>query len=214
MKKKLVVISAINFIEGGPLTVLYNLLDNLTPIISNNYRIIVLINDKVLLEDYNFEYIEFKYSKKSWIFRIYYEYLYFYFLSSRLKPYIWFSLHDITPFVNSTHKLVYCHNPAPFYKTNLNDLFVCPKFYLFSKFYLFLYKFNIKSNDYIIVQQEWLRKKFSKFYNKDNIVVSHPVLSTIAQTYIPHKYSFKQLNNSFLFKKFHLLPLIKIMYAC
>ena len=91
MKKKLVVISAINFIEGGPLTVLYNLLDNLTPIISNNYRIIVLINDKVLLEDYNFEYIEFKYSKKSWIFRIYYEYLYFYFLSSRLKPYIWFS---------------------------------------------------------------------------------------------------------------------------
>lgn len=154
------------------------MLDSFNSINSNNYRIIVLINNKELIKNYQFEYIEFKNSKKSWFFRIYYEYLYFYFLSSRLKPYIWFSLHDISPFVKSTHKLLYCHNPAPFFKTNLNDFFVCPKFYLFSKFYFFLYKFNIKSNDYVIVQQEWLRNEFSNFFNKSNIVVSHPVSST------------------------------------
>lgn len=178
MKNKLIVISAINFTEGGPLTVLHSLLDSFTSLNTYNYRIVVLVNDKELIKDYKYDYIEFKNSKKSWIFRIFYEYLYFYFLSSRLNPHIWLSLHDISPFVKSSHKLVYCHNPAPFYKTNPKDFFLCPKFYLFSKFYLFLYKFNIKSNDYVIVQQEWLRNEFSNFFNKSNIVVSHPV-STI-----------------------------------
>ena len=119
----MIVISAINFVEGGPLTVLHNLLDSFNSI-NSDYRIIVLINNKELIKNYQFEHIEFKNSKKSWFFRIYYEYLYFYFLSSGLKPYIWFSLHDISPFVKSTHKLLYCHNPAPFYKTNLNDFFI------------------------------------------------------------------------------------------
>ena len=132
MKKKLIVISAINFTEGGPLTVLYNLLDSFTLSAPKHYHIIVLINNRELLKDYRFEYIEFRNSKKSWFLRLYYEYIYFYFLSSRIKPYIWLSLHDITPFVNATYKLLYCHNPAPFYHARFNDLFVCPKFYLFS----------------------------------------------------------------------------------
>ncbi len=103
---------------------------------------------------------------------------------------MWLSLHDISPFVKSSHKLVYCHNPAPFYKTNLKDFFLCPKFYLFSKFYLFLYKFNIKSNDYVIVQQEWLRNEFSNFFNKSNIVVSHPVSTTQKKVTISIEKSF------------------------
>ena len=176
MKKKLLVISAINFIEGGPLTVLYSLLNALTSINSNSYRIIVLINKKELLKDYKFEYIVLNKSKNSWFFRLYYEYIYFYFLSRRIKPYIWFSLHDITPFVKATHKLLYCHNPAPFYQTTINDFFVSPKFYLFSKFYIYLYKFNINSNNYVIVQQDWLRQEFSKFYNNNQIIVSYPII--------------------------------------
>ena len=191
MKKKLLVISAINFIEGGPLTVLYSLLNTLTSINSNSYRIIILINKKELLKDYKFEYIVFKKSKKSWFFRLYYEYIYFYFLSRRIKPYIWFSLHDITPFVKATYKLLYCHNPAPFYNSKLKEFFVCPKFYLFSKFYIFLYKFNIKSNDYVVVQQEWLRNEFSNFFNKSNIIVSYPVTSSQMPINISIEKSFK-----------------------
>jgi hypothetical protein len=188
MKKKVLVISAINFTEGGPLTVLHNLLDSFTYENSRDYRIIVLINNKELIKNYQFDYIEFINSKKSWFFRLFYEYIYFYFLSLNIKPYIWFSLHDISPFVKSTYKILYCHNPAPFYNTTFNEFFVCPKFYLFSKLYLFLYKFNIKSNDYVIVQQDWLRNKFSKFFNIDNIMVSHPVLSTKVQTTISKKF--------------------------
>ena len=191
MKEKVIVISAINFTEGGPLTVLHNLLDAFNSINSNNYRIIVLINNRELLRNYNCDYIEFKNSKKSWFFRIYYEYLYFYLLSLRLKPYIWFSLHDISPFVKSNYKLLYCHNPAPFYNSRLKEFFVCPKFYLFSKFYIFLYKFNIKSNDYVVVQQEWLRNEFSNFFNKSNIIVSHPVTSTQMPVNISIEKSFK-----------------------
>lgn len=176
MKRRLLVISAINFIEGGPLTILYSLLDSFNSINYNSYRIIILINKKELLKDYKFEHIEFKNSKKSWFFRLYYEYIYFYFLSRRIKPYIWFSLHDITPFVKATYKLLYCHNPAPFYHTTINDFFVSPKFYLFSKFYIYLYKFNINSNNYVIVQQDWLRQEFSKFYNNNQIIVSYPII--------------------------------------
>ena len=185
---KLLIISAINFTDGGPLTVLHNILLNLIKYNNNKYEILVLVNSKKIVSDYGVNCIEFKHSKKSWFLRLYYEYIYFFFLSLKLKPHIWLSLHDVTPFVKARKQLVYCHNASPFYKVNISDLFFAPKFFLFCKLYIHLYKFNVNSNSFIIVQQEWLRNKFSKFYNEDNIVVSHPVLSSNVPTNISQKF--------------------------
>ena len=173
--KKTIVISAINFRNGGPLSVLNDCLQYLDKDLSSEYKIIALVHKKTILEHTeNIEFIEFPKSVKSYFYRLYYEYIFFKKLSKKLKPYLWFSLHDMTPNVVSDIRAVYCHNPSPFYKINLNEFFLDYKFALFSWLYKYLYKINITKNDFIIVQQEWLRDEFIKLYGVKNVVVANP----------------------------------------
>jgi len=108
--------------------------------------------------------------------RCFYEYVYFYFLSKKIKPYLWLSLHDITPNVKTEKMAVYCHNPSPFYHVKKEKLFLDKKFTLFTWLYKYLYKINIRKNNYVIVQQQWMREAFKKMYGISNIVVANPKL--------------------------------------
>ena len=178
MKKKKIVISAINFRSGGPLSVLNDCLEYLDNNLSEKFEIVALIHKKsVVLKTKNIEFIEFPNSINSYFYRIYYEYFHFYGLSKKLKPYLWLSLHDITPRVQSDIQAVYCHNPSPFYKIKLKYFIIDFKFTLFALFYRYLYRINIKANDFVIVQQGWLRKKFIEMYNVENCIVSWPNIS-------------------------------------
>lgn len=172
MKKKIVV-SAINFYQGGPLTILKNCLEYLNDHLSANYEVIALVN-KNIFDLPGITFYEFPLSRKSWLYRLYYEFIYFKFLSKKIGPYLWLSLHDITPNVSTEKLAVYCHNPAPFYKLSLIDCWLEPRFVLFNLFYRFLYAINIKNNDHVIVQQDWIRKHFINTYNIDNVVVASP----------------------------------------
>lgn len=172
--KKTIVVSAINFFEAGPLSVLKDCLQFLSDNLSEQYSIIALVHDSSLLKVSNISYIEFKKSRKSWFYRIYYEYVSFYFHSKRLKPYLWFSLHDITPNVAAEIRAVYCHNPSPFYSFSLRTLFFSYQIALFSLFYKYLYRINMKKNNFVVVQQRWIREEFRKMYNLSNVVVAYP----------------------------------------
>lgn len=172
--KKIIVVSAINFYEGGPLTILKECLEYLSKQMSNEYKIIALVHDTELLSIENIDYIEFKRSRRSWLYRIYYEYIYFKFYSKRIKPHLWLALHDITPNVRADIRAVYCHNPSTFYPFSLRTLWYSYKVCLFSLFYKYLYQFNIHKNNYVIVQQDWIRNEFKKMYGLDNIIVSYP----------------------------------------
>lgn len=173
--RKTIVISAINFRNGGPLSILNDCLEYLDISLSHNYKIIALVHDKsIIVKTKNIEYIEFPKSIKSYLYRIYYEYIYFNKLSKQFKPHLWLSLHDMTPNVTATIQAVYCHNPAPFYKLSFKDIWLEPKFVLFNLFYKYLYSINIKKNDYVIVQQEWLRQKFISMFDIINVLVAHP----------------------------------------
>jgi hypothetical protein len=175
--KKIIVISAINLHSGGPLSVLDDCLRYLDKNLWNDYKIVALVHDKsILSKTKNVTFIEFPKSVMSYIYRFYYEYVYFKKLSKELKPYLWLSLHDITPRVNAKIQAVYCHNPSPFYKVNLHEVSLDIKFTLFSLFYKYLYKINIKKNDFVIVQQEWMRKKFLDMYNIKKCIVSYPLI--------------------------------------
>ncbi len=173
---KKIIISAINLTEaeGGALAVLKECLAYMSENLANDYEIIALVNNKSLFDYGNITYYEFPASKKSWVIRLYYEYFYFLKLSERLKPYLWFSLHDITPNVRAQIKAVYCHNPSPFYKLSFSEAVLDPKFALFNLFYKYLYRINLKKNTYIIVQQEWIKEKFKKSFGINNIIVAHP----------------------------------------
>ena len=145
MKKK-IIISAINFSEGGPLTIYKECLKYLEENSLKEYEIIALVHNKDLFSEFKskIEFIEFKDSKKSYLKRMYYEYFYFKKLSKKLKPYLWFSLHDMTPNVIADKRVVYCHNAMMFYKMTKEERKKSLKLFLFSKFYKYIYKINIK----------------------------------------------------------------------
>ncbi|MFA6402606.1 MAG: glycosyltransferase [Salinivirgaceae bacterium] len=176
MQKRTIIISAINIFEGGPLSVLQDCLSETDSLLSDSYIIIALVYSKSKVKTKNVKLIEFPKSRKSYLYRLYYEYFYFHKISKRFKPFLWLSLHDITPIVNANIRAVYCHNPGPFYKANFNDWKFSPKISLFSLFYKYLYKINIKKNNFIIVQQNWIADRFIKMFDlkKENIIVANP----------------------------------------
>ena len=174
---KTVVISGINIVDGGAKSVYDDLLDTIVKNrLYENEKFIILVSKKELFKKYIpfFEIIEFPKSKISWLNRIYYEYFYFKKLSKRIKPDIWLSMHDITPNVIAKKQYVYCHNPSPFYNMKFKDAKYGWKYYLFSKFYKYLYKINIYKTTAVIVQQEWIAREFKRLYHIPNIIVARP----------------------------------------
>ncbi len=180
LKKQTIVISAINFFEGGPLSVLKDNLKFANDVLSNDFKIIALVHKKELfiLDDFkNIHIIEFPKSKGNYSVRLYLEYFHFKRLSKKWNPHLWFSLHDITPNVKAKIRAVYCHNPTPFKKVKISDLFFQPTIFLFSLFYKILYKINLKKNKYVVLQQTWLKKEFVKMFrlSEQKVLVCHPV---------------------------------------
>lgn len=183
MDKKVVVISGVNLIDAGPLSVFNDFLNTIVmERYSEKYRIIALVGKKELFSKYvdSIEIIEFPKSKKSWFNRLYLEYIGFNKFSKKNNVFIWISMHDITPNVNALHKYVYCHNPSPFNDMSIKDAKFGVKYYLFSKFYRYLYKINIQKNDAVIVQQDWMRKEFIKMYSLKNVIVARPSFPTLS----------------------------------
>ena len=152
-------------------------MDYLDSVLSLEYKIIALVHAKNLcIKTKNIEYIEFPKSISSYIYRFYYEYYYFMKLSKELQPYLWLSLHDMSPRVRTTVQAVYCHNASSFYKVNFKEFLLDKKFAIFSFLYKYIYQINISSNDYVIVQQNWLRDEFKELYNIKECVVSYPIV--------------------------------------
>lgn len=174
--KKTIVISAVNLIEGGTLIILRNALSELSQYFSNNYHIVALVHKKKLADYPNIEYREFTWVKRSWLWRVYFEYVYCRFLSKKLNAYLWLSLHDMTPNVTALLQVVYCHNSTPFYNPKFSSIRYNYKEFLFSRFYKYLYRINIHKNDIVIVQQNWLKEAFKELYRLDDakIIVAKP----------------------------------------
>ncbi|MCP4650712.1 MAG: glycosyltransferase family 4 protein [PVC group bacterium] len=195
---KKIVVSAINISDGGALSILKECLGYLSSNLANEYEIIALVNNKAIFDYKNIKFYSFPKSKKSWLARLYYEYIYFYGFSKKLKPYLWVSLHDMTPNVKADIQAVYCHNPSPFYKLSSKEAFLGGyKFLLFNLFYRYLYAINIKRNKYVIVQQDALRRKFKKFAEAEKVVVAHPTMSNKKQAVVS-----ETAGNSFFYPAF------------
>lgn len=169
---KTIVISAINFNTAGPFAIFDECLCYLSENLSEKYNIIALVHDKKQISFRNIKCIEFKDSRASWLKRIYYEYFYFKKLSVSLNPYLWLSFHDITPNVKSQIRAVYCMNPSPFYRLSLKDIIIDKRFALFAYFYKYLYRINIKKNDFVIVHHDWMRNKFKKLFHISRVIVA------------------------------------------
>lgn len=186
-----IVVSAVNFTEGGPLTVLRDCLATAAAHLPKNYEMIALVHRSELINEPGVRLISIPGAKKSWVHRLYWEWFGFRRISRDLKPALWLSLHDITPIVSAARQAVYCHNPSPFYRVSLREALMEPKFLIFNQLYAILYRVFIRRNYCVVVQQEWLRVEFKKRMGQQlPVVVAHPSLRSderprMAGTYPP-----------------------------
>jgi len=178
MPKKTIVVSAVNLNVGGTLTILRDCLRYLSSLAAaGEYRVVALVHKRALVDYSHIEYIETQWPKRNWVNRLWYEYVSMKSISKQLGPvYLWLSLHDTTPNVTAERRAVYCHNPYPFYKWNWQEWFLSPKIVLFALFSKYIYRKNIHQNDFIIVQQGWLKDAFKQLFGlaASRIIVALP----------------------------------------
>jgi len=177
--KRRIVLSGVNFVEAGPLSVFKDALQELAGHYASHFEIVALVHSRNLFDIDNVTYIEFPQVKSSWLRRLHFEYWSLRDLSRQLRPYLWLSMHDMTPNVTAEVRAVYCHNPSPFYRLGAREALTDWKFSLFTFFYRYLYAINLRRNDLVIVQQEWLRGEFRRRYRVPNIVVAHPRIPSL-----------------------------------
>lgn len=167
-------LSGVNFTGMGPLTVFKEAIASLAEEYSNKYEIIALVHRTSLFDIPGVTFMEYPEIKSSWLKRLRFEYYECRRISEEIKPHLWLSMHDMTPNVRATVRAVYCHNASAFYSFRIQEMLLDWKFGLFTLLYRFLYGINIKSNDFVIVQQDWMRAQFRSRYGVRKVVVAHP----------------------------------------
>lgn len=175
---KTIVLSGINLFQGGPLSIYYDCLDSIINAeVNYDFKVIAFVHKKSLFENYfnkNIEFIELPKSRSNYFYRLFYEYMYFYFWSKNQEVSVWFSLHDVTPNVKANKRYVYCHNALPI--SELKKIGVNKSTALYGYLYKWIYKINIKKNTEVIVQQEWIKKRFIELFNINNVLVCKPTV--------------------------------------
>lgn len=180
MKK--IVISGINLYTGGPLSIYMDFLSSvIRKEYDKKYSIVAFVHKKELFSDYTgsgIRFIELPKSRESYLYRIFYEYMWFYSYSRKQDIYLWISLHDMTPNVVAVKRLAYCHSPLPFLRLTPEIVKNYPGVALMKYLYRYIYQFNIKKNDCVIVQQDWMRKEFYRHFGlkRENVAVCKPVI--------------------------------------
>lgn len=182
MKKPVIVVSAANStgIGGlGCLSVVKDCLGYLSTNEADRFEIVALVHKRKLFDIPNVTYLEYPRSCKSFLFRLYYENIAYLKLSKKLKPELWLSLVNLTPRVEANRQAVYCHNPCSLYDMSLREAFLQPRFALYNLLMSRAYARNILRNDFVIVQQEWIRKEFKRRFGVKRVVVAHPSIAAI-----------------------------------
>lgn len=186
--RRTIVVSGVNLNKGGTLTILRECLSFLSEHYADRFRIVALVMDRKYADFPGIEYIELSWPKKSWLLRLWCEYVTMHRISKQIAAedgapvHLWFSMHDTSPRVIAERQAVYCHTSFPFLKWSLRDFRMDFKIPLFAIFTRFAYRINCHSNDYLIVQQNWFREALSAMtgVSKDKFIVAPPATSKVS----------------------------------
>ncbi len=175
MEKK-IVIMAHNIREGGPLTILNNILKIIENHKKNNF--IIFVYKKKLLNKNKFsknvKIVQIPNYKKNFLRRIYYDFIFFPNFSKNENPDLWISLQDTIPNILAKKKIIYFHTPIGFYKMNLKEIFFEPIGFIRSFYYRYVYKLERYKNSTVIVQQNWIKRSLNKRFKFKRIIVNRP----------------------------------------
>lgn len=176
--RKHIVVSAVNIRKGGTLTILRDCLKFLSG--REEFRVTALVHDSHIVGIPGIEYIDIPWSTNSWGHRLWCEYVTMNRISRTLQPVdLWLSLHDTSPRVRAKRQAVYCHTSFPFMTLKWRDWIMDYKIPLFRLFTRFAYRINVRQNDYLIVQQQWMRESLSGLlhFPEDRIILAPPAMS-------------------------------------
>lgn len=186
-----VVISAVNLRKGGTLTILRECLGAMSKLaIRQDYRVVALVHSRDLVSYPGIEYIELPWSVRSWLHRLWCEYVTMHRISKKIGQIdLWISLHDTSPRVVAKHQVVYCHNSYPFFRWRWYHLWQNYRIVCFALFTKFIYRINLHCNNYVIVQQEWFREAFRNMFGfaHNQIIVAPPQQSESLEIHQLHK---------------------------
>ena len=177
--KPVVVLSGVTLRESGSLVIFTDALGSLERTYSDRYEIVALVKSRDLFDTPRVTYMEFPHIMHSWLARLWFEYWSARGISARLKPRLWLSLHETTPNVVADIRAVYCHNVSEFYRITPYEFLLDWRFGMFTFFYRFIHSINIRKNRFVVVQADWIRKRFERTYGIRNIVVAPPDLGDI-----------------------------------
>lgn len=170
-----IVVSAVNIRKGGTLTVLRDCLQYLSG--RKDLHVTALVHKRELCSFPGIDYIEIPWSADGWLKRLKCEYITMNRISKTLpETDLWLSLHDTTPRVKARRQAVYCHTSFPFMKPTLRDLRMDFKIPLFALFTKYAYKWNVRKNSFLIVQQDWMRQALGTMisFPTSRIIVAPP----------------------------------------
>lgn len=175
--KKLIILSGANISSGGPLSIYNYALERISRL--NGVEIIAFVGNKdYFFKSNNIHFIELKTYKRFKILKFYFEYIYFYFYSLKLAPNVWISLNDFTPNVKSERLYTYFHNTTIFFEIQLKDIFFSTRAIFQKLYYPLFLRINIKKNDKVIVQQNWIADNLIKLkiLKKDKVLIFKPII--------------------------------------
>ena len=185
INSKLLVVSAVNLRKGGTLAILQDCLKALSAMAADGgIRVVALVHRRSLCDYPGIEYIEVPWSVRSWLHRLWCEYVTMHRISRQLGDIdFWLSLHDTTPRVHAKCQAVYCHNSYPFFRWHWRHLWQNYRIVCFALFTRWFYRINLHRNAFVIVQQSWFRDAFAQMFHwdKNKIVVFPPKDSPPAQ---------------------------------
>ena len=168
-------VSAPSLRAAGGLSIVRSLLISLDTLVEPQYLTeYAFVHPAIGINLKNIHCIHCSWPSKGWLQRIFFEYIYCFFVSLKYRPTIWLSLHDTSPFVLSRHQIVYCHNPSPMFRPTLKQAIESPGLAIFSRLYSFFYHINIHANDMVVVQQYWLKQYFRRFIPSEKLFVATP----------------------------------------
>ena len=170
-----------NIRKGGTLTILRACLQYLAG--RTDLHVTALVHDKELCGVSGIDYREIPWSTRSWIHRLWCEYVTMSRISKTLpETDLWFSLHDTTPRVRARRQAVYCHTAFPFMTPSLRDFRMDYKIPLFALLTRFAYRFRVRHNASLVVQQQWMRDGMARMtgFPAGRIIVSPPVSGAVS----------------------------------
>lgn len=176
-RRRVLVVSGVNLVEGGTLKVFREFVKAAEEELDSSWKIVALVHSRETVKTRRAKAVSIAWPKKSWLNRLFFEWIVSERIARRLRPDLWVALHDITPRVGDVRKVVYCHNAMPFYRPSIKEARYDKKIWLFSYLYGFLYGLGIRGNSAVVVQQDWMRNAFRDRYGINNIVVAYPTES-------------------------------------